>query len=951
MAKKKLTYVFGADLSELERAWKRIDRSMNELSAQFKKVGSTMNKIFTVPLVAMGAAATKAALDIDDAMDAIASGTGATGRALKSLQDDWKKLAGSVTQGFDVSAKVLADYNTRLGLTGKSLTDISQKALDAARLLGEDVSNVVSQSAKAMRDWAVPAEEMGKFMDVLFKASQSTGIGMGTLSTQLYKYGAALRGMGFDLESSIALLAQFEQQGVNTERIMGSLSMGLGRMAREGITNAEEAFKLLIEQIKNAKSPTEATRMAIEVFGSRAGPDMALAIREGRFSVKQLIAVLRDAEGAIQQTTKETDGFAEQWARTKNRVMLAIEPMGKEILNIAESVMPKVESSIASAATAIGNASDDTKKKILAFAGTLAVGGPLLLAISATINALSTLGGAFIALAAGPAAPLVIATAGVLALVAALHELKKAQEGIRPPEEILSRTKLSEQAAEIFHARHGKYPLTAKDYEEIEKITDELISESIRHRARAIKEAPKSMEELLGGKGKGEGAAGGATGGWGAKNTAAQILADINWAYQQGLTTLENFYAKASSILSGLTKSSKDFQFVFATTQAAAMELATKRMEEYTASFISGGMSVDEYNSKVKELLGSFSQFPLAGKAIEELSGKGLIERSKAVNAEIMLSIELSKRMEQELLDAQEAATQGVDKFWSEVAWEYQQGFISSQEYFDMLKSEVSELTVGTDEWMRRFSELQAVASTIAQERLEPLLDALQQGKMSTEEFTKLAEALKAEFGEYPLVIKQIDDAIKQVEETTSNSVNLAKDFGMVFKSAFEEAVFAGNDLRDVLAGLLEDIARIILRVKVIEPLVGMILKGLPFSKGGVVENGKVTPFAIGGIVNRPTIFPMASGFGLMGEAGPEAILPLTRTSGGDLGVKASTGDVVVQVFDQRSGGEPVEVKQDMIGNQRVVKIMIREAVKELINEGSLDKAMGTFGVRRVARA
>ena len=851
MAKKKLTYVFGADLSELERAWKRIDRSMNKLSAQFKKVGSTMTKTFTVPLVAMGAAATKAALDIDDAMDAIASGTGATGRALKSLQDDWKKLAGSVTQGFDVSAKVLADYNTRLGLTGKSLTDISQKALDAARLLGEDVSNVVSQSAKAMRDWAVPAEEMGKFMDVIFKASQSTGIQMGELSTQLYRYGAALRGMGFDLESSIALLAQFEQQGVNTERIMGSLSMGLGRMAREGITDAGEAFRLLVEEIKNAENTTEATRLAIEVFGSRAGPDMALAIREGRFSVEQLIATLRDAEGAIQQTTKATDGFAEQWARTKNRVMLAIEPMGKEILNIAESVMPKVESSIASAATAIGNASDDTKKKILAFAGTLAVGGPLLLAISATINALSTLGGAFIALAAGPAAPLVIATAGVLELVAALHELKKAQEGIRPPEEVLSRTKLSEQAAEIFHARHGKYPLTAKDYEEIEKITDELISESVRHRARAVKEAPTVP-------------------------TAAPAVAAAPTA--------------APTVISP-------------------------------------------------------SAVPAAKTAREQLANE--IRYAETVQR----LAELSIAQQEELASASEAAAQGVAKFWSEVAWEYQQGFISSQEYFDMLKSEVSELTVGTDEWMRRFSELQAVASTIAQERLEPLLDALQQGKMSTEEFTKLAEALKAEFGEYPLVIKQIDDAIKQAEETTSSSVNLAKDFGMVFKSAFEEAVFAGNDLRDVLAGLLEDIARIILRVKVIEPLVGMILKGLPFSKGGVVENGKVTPFAIGGIVNRPTIFPMASGFGLMGEAGPEAILPLTRTSGGDLGVKASTGDVVVQVFDQRSGGEPVEVKQDIVGNQRVVKIMIREAVKELINEGSLDKAMGTFGVRRVARA
>ena len=851
MAKKKLTYVFGADLSELERAWKRIDRSMNKLSAQFKKVGSTMTKTFTVPLVAMGAAATKAALDIDDAMDAIASGSGATGRALKSLQDDWKKLAGSVTQGFDVSAKVLADYNTRLGLTGKSLTDISQKALDAARLLGEDVSNVVSQSAKAMRDWAVPAEEMGKFMDVLFKASQSTGIGMGTLSTQLYKYGAALRGMGFDLESSIALLAQFEQQGVNTERIMGSLSMGLGRMAREGITDAGEAFRLLVEEIKNAENTTEATRLAIEVFGSRAGPDMALAIREGRFSVEQLIATLRDAEGAIQQTTKATDGFAEQWARTKNRVMLAIEPMGKEILNIAESVMPKVESSIASAATAIGNASDDTKKKILAFAGTLAVGGPLLLAISATINALSTLGGAFIALAAGPAAPLVIATAGVLALVAALHELKKAQEGIRPPEEVLSRTKLSEQAAEIFHARHGKYPLTAKDYEEIEKITDELISESVRHRARAVKEAPTVP-------------------------TAAPAVAAAPTA--------------APTVISP-------------------------------------------------------SAVPAAKTAREQLANE--IRYAETVQR----LAELSIAQQEELASASEAAAQGVAKFWSEVAWEYQQGLLGTEEYFAMLQSSISNLQVGTDEWMRRFSELQAVTSTIAQERLEPLLEALQQGKMSTDEFKAAAEGLKAEFSEYPLVVRQIDDTMKQAQQTTSQEIDLVRDLGMTFQSAFEDAIIEGENLRSVLAGLLEDIARIILRVKVIEPLVGMILKGLPFSKGGVVENGKVTPFAIGGIVNRPTIFPMASGFGLMGEAGPEAILPLTRTSGGDLGVKASTGDVVVQVFDQRSGGEPVEVKQDMIGNQRVVKIMIREAVKELINEGSLDKAMGTFGVRRVARA
>jgi len=47
---------------------------------------------------------------------------------------------------------------------------------------------------------------------------------------------------------------------------------------------------------------------------------------------------------------------------------------------------------------------------------------------------------------------------------------------------------------------------------------------------------------------------------------------------------------------------------------------------------------------------------------------------------------------------------------------------------------------------------------------------------------------------------------------------------------------------------------------------------------------------ASGGIVTRPTLFAMANGMGLMGEDGPEAVMPLTRLSGGDLGVKAAGG-------------------------------------------------------------
>ena len=63
-----------------------------------------------------------------------------------------------------------------------------------------------------------------------------------------------------------------------------------------------------------------------------------------------------------------------------------------------------------------------------------------------------------------------------------------------------------------------------------------------------------------------------------------------------------------------------------------------------------------------------------------------------------------------------------------------------------------------------------------------------------------------------------------------------------------------------------------------------------PFADGAAFAQGRVMPFARGGVVTGPTAFPMRGGTGLMGEAGPEAILPLERGADGALGVRSGGG-------------------------------------------------------------
>lgn len=129
----------------------------------------------------------------------------------------------------------------------------------------------------------------------------------------------------------------------------------------------------------------------------------------------------------------------------------------------------------------------------------------------------------------------------------------------------------------------------------------------------------------------------------------------------------------------------------------------------------------------------------------------------------------------------------------------------------------------------------------------------------------------------------------------------LGNSLGRGLKRAFDGVVFDGAKLSDALRAVTQGMVASVYNVamKPVQTAVGGalatgmngLLSGLfPFEKGGAFSQGRVMPFARGGVVASPVSFPMRGGTGLMGEAGPEAIMPLTRGPDGRLGVQASGG-------------------------------------------------------------
>ncbi|MBO5862656.1 MAG: phage tail tape measure protein, partial [Paludibacteraceae bacterium] len=247
--------------------------------------------------------------EYDAGADAVIMATGATGEALEGLEKAYNSVTKSVVGDYTEIGSALGEVNTRFGFTDEQLEESTIQFVKFAEITGTDAVGAVQLVSRAMGDAGIDASEYSSLLDSLAVAAQASGISVDTLAENLTKYGAPMRSLGFDTQEAIAIFAQWEKAGVNTEIAFSGMKKAISNWAKAGKDPREE-FEKTLKLIADCPDIASASQKAIEIFGAKAGPDLADAIQNGRFEYSQFLELLENSSGAVTNTYEATqDGM------------------------------------------------------------------------------------------------------------------------------------------------------------------------------------------------------------------------------------------------------------------------------------------------------------------------------------------------------------------------------------------------------------------------------------------------------------------------------------------------------------------------------------------------------------------------------------------------------------------------------------------------------------------
>lgn len=299
--------------------------------------------------VAVGAAAAVATAGVmlyklgssfHEAYKQIRVGTGATGESLDELKQSFNNVFAQTPASMKDVGATIADLNTKLGLTGAPLENLSLQLLKLSRITGTDLKTNIESVTTVFKNFGVSASDQKSKLDLLYRASQTSGVSVAELSDQMAKGGIVLRQVGFDFDSTAALMGTLAKAGIEIRDVLPAITKALATAGKSG-EDASVMFGQTFNAIRDAKTPIEATGIALDVFGARGGPRLAAAIQEGKLSYEDYMKTIQDGTDTISKASGDVSTFGGKLSIVGHQLMIAFQPLATSVFNAMNEAMKK----------------------------------------------------------------------------------------------------------------------------------------------------------------------------------------------------------------------------------------------------------------------------------------------------------------------------------------------------------------------------------------------------------------------------------------------------------------------------------------------------------------------------------------------------------------------------------------------------------------------------------
>ena len=295
----------------------------------------------------------------EDAFFKIRQETGATGKDLLGLKSAAREAFTDVPVSITQSADAVSALYQRTHLLGPQLRTLADQQLYLAKITGTDVATNILATTSLWAKYGIAVKDQGPNLDVLFKASQQSGLGVDTLTGLLTKGGAALQAYGFNFSQSAALAANLSRiLGSGATRAFTALTSGFGKIAKAGL-DPKLVLEKLISDLRGGVPHVKAMAEAMGIFGARGGLELATAIQKGGFSVASMLKTITNGKGGIIATGEATLSLGDKFKLLRNRVENALEPLAIGLVDLAQKGLDKLLGAFSRGGKIVGAAWDD----------------------------------------------------------------------------------------------------------------------------------------------------------------------------------------------------------------------------------------------------------------------------------------------------------------------------------------------------------------------------------------------------------------------------------------------------------------------------------------------------------------------------------------------------------------------------------------------------------------